>query len=352
MKKIIILAIASLFIVHFIVFPRRIGKETFFILKDDLRVSQAILHPESEGERFAFKLDNYFGYLDDQTRLSYLLEPRHRVQASHHYFVVFDSEQLVHTVRNNRDEVLSIIEAEGVPFVQGSNVFFIDTPSGRLQLFTVNGEFLWSYDVGAFISAFYSNDVMLAVGTLDGHLVLLDYEGQELGVHKPAGSRFMGIYGVGISPSGAYVGVITGLDPQRFLLFQRGLRGYTPIFHQNMNTNFRRTTQVVFDENENFVYYEGSNELFMHKIADSRKAVVSLATQGRLRAVKSEIAPGFIAVLSADNDLSHLQIVSNDGQFIVLNVVYEGESPSLVKVNGGFVLGLDDALLYVGKKDN
>lgn len=352
MKKIIILAIASLFIIHFAVFPRRIGKETFFILKDDLRVSQALLHPDSVGERFAFKLNNYFGYLDEQTQLSYLLELEHRVQASHHYFVVFDETQRTHTVRNNRDEIQGIIEAEGVPFVQGHTVFFIDAPSGRLHLFKVSGELLWSYDVGAFISAFYSNEVMLGVGTLDGRVVLLDHEGKELGVHRPEGSRLKGIYGVGISPTGEYVGVITGVDPQRFLLFQRGLQGYIPIFHQTMNTNFRRTVQVVFDENENFVYYEGAGELFMHQTADSRKEVISLPTQGQLKTVKSEIGVGFMAVLSTGNNQSHLQIISSDGQFVVLNVVYQGESPSLVKVNNGFILGLDEALLYVGKKDS
>jgi hypothetical protein len=352
MKKIIILAITLIFIVHFIIFPKRIGKETFFILKDDLRVSQASLRPESDGERFAFKLDDYFGYLDEQTQLSYLIELEHRVQASHDYFIVFDGEQFVHTVKNNRALAVGSIEAEGVPFIQGHKVFFIDAPSGRLQLFQVSGELLWSYDVGSFISAFYSNEAMLAVGTLDGRVVLLDYEGQELGVHRPEGSRLKGIYGIGISPSGAYVGVVAGVDPQRFILFQRGMRGYTPIFHQNMNTNFRRTVQVVFDEHENFVYYEGLNELFMHKITDSRKEVRSLPTGGQLRTVKSEIIPGFIAVLSTHNNESHLQIVSGDGRFSMLDVVYQGESPSLVKVNQGFVLGLNDTLLYMGKKDN
>lgn len=103
---------------------------------------------------------------------------------------------------------------EGVPLLFDNEIYFVNSPAGEIDYYSSQGELQWSYHLGSFISAFDADEDLVAIGDMSGRLTVLNELGESIGVYNAPGSAYEGIYGVRLSPSGKYIGVVSGIKPQ------------------------------------------------------------------------------------------------------------------------------------------
>jgi hypothetical protein len=327
------------------------GREQFFIAQDAIDVSDTVLKTQGDNTNLnSFQLSGYLGYIDSNFSLRSRLLVNDRVAHSNHAYVLYESTNNQNQIFANTTQPLGEITNQGVPILIEKDLYFVDSPAGILERHSIDGELLWSYDVGTFISAFDASDQLVVIGDLSGNITVLDHLGQFVGRYNAPGSKHDSIYGLKVSPSSNYIGVVGGLNPQRFILFRRGINGFTPIAHEKMD-ELRRNVAIFFDQNDKFVYYEGKNKIFIFQIADNVRdntvREINLDNREFITFVPN-LMTNLIAVASRVDDQQRLQIYSKDGSYLLASIPYlSNKDILLLKSTDAFLMGLDKTLMRV-----
>lgn len=353
MKRTIDGLLLLLFIVHYLFFPIRLRKEHFFISDRALDIRSTQSDPEEFVDSLvSFELSGYLGYIDSEFVLRSKLLLMDRVEHSSYGYVLYNGEY-DNNYYNYHGQMVGSMMNRGVPFLFKDSLYFVDSPIGQISHYSVDGDPLWSYEVGAFVSSFDVNKEFVVIGDMSGYLTILDHQGGIVGRYNVPGSEHEGIYGVRISPSSQYIAIIGGVNPQRFILFRRTSSGYNRIAHEKMD-ELRRTVAIHFDEKENFVYYEGKGKIFIFEISDNPKSgsVRELMLGGKdLVEFLPNLMDKFFAVVSRSNNKQCLQIYSKDGRYSFVNIPFVSDNDILLLRNKNqIIMGLEHILMRVSWK--
>ena len=109
------------------------------------------------------------------------------------------------------------------------------------------------------ISIYHIDNSRQLVGFLDGRIVLSDDSDRIFFEYMPAGSRIKAIYGGAVSDDQSRIALVSGLDPQRFLMLEERTDGFHLDFQYRMGTDFRHSVFIQFVSGDRFVVYEGKN---------------------------------------------------------------------------------------------
>ncbi|MCK5736860.1 MAG: hypothetical protein KAH21_10290, partial [Spirochaetaceae bacterium] len=115
---------------------------------------------------------------------------------------------------------------------------------------------------------------------LDGRVELIDDSGSVILKYRPGGSRVEAIYAGALSGDGLRIALISGLDPQRFILMEERKNGYRPVAHHDTGTDFRRSVSIGFVRNGKQVIYE--NNGYVDVVDLNSYGFHSLELSGRL----------------------------------------------------------------------
>ena len=171
------------------------------------------------------------------------------------------------------------------------------------------------------ISIFNKKESRSLVGLLNGRFYILDDTDSIIFEYMPAGSRIKGVYGGTLSEDGLEVALISGLEPQRFLLLKERAGSFHFKFQHRLETDFRRPVFMKFVSDDRFVVFEGNNgvvavdgengsfrSLGMEKLIDiweinTDKGIIALlghAHNGKQLTILSQLPPGSAPLLRAD----------------------------------------------------
>lgn len=322
-----------------------LNMERFFVLDKTIVLNVAQSYKGLTKTNYVFYNDGTFGILNDFFEVSHLenLEVGTKVASSDKYYIFYKTETDDKVIKNIDGQTVATFKQEGVPIFASKNLYVVDSKNGIVSQYTVTGKYKWSYDLSSYITAISVGDKHVMVGLLNGNIVFIDANtGEFESEYKPSGSSVDVVYGVALSNSSEYAGVISGLNPQRFVLLKRGKNNYMPIYKTEIKNELRRTMYVNFSKDEKFVTYEEPDNFHTYSIENDTNLVVPY--KGILKQGIGDILPRYHAIVSKDADKVYVKIFSYKNNYIIFDEVFDAKEIFVSSFRDGFILALDQTI--------
>ncbi|MDR2942938.1 MAG: WD40 repeat domain-containing protein [Treponema sp.] len=298
-KRIRTLIIFLLFIAYFIIASRPIPRETVLSsgwlssLESDAPVSTGGAGQAQEG-LFPFTLGAHFGYVNADGHFSVNNVKTGDIYLSENLWTEYGAEPEIIEIKDiNSQTAVNIKNPRGYPILRNNRVFIIAGEQNALSEIDKDGNILWTYEFGAPLTCIDAASGLVLTGSIDGVVEILDAEGKRVFYFEPGGSRYSVIYGCAISRNGTRIGIISGIDQQRFLLLERfGDSGdYKAVYHEFISEGFRRPVLISFTDEDRRIIFERAEGLGCYNIK-SRQGF-SIPLDGKIAAFDNSGDKGF-----------------------------------------------------------
>lgn len=236
-----------------------------------------------------FRIGEVFGYAAPNGAIQYLDTTQFNVAMAGARFINYSSVSKDLIEKDSSGRIVLTVNSRGYPVFIDGRFFVINTNRTTLSEIDKQGAVLWTRDFGSLITAMDANPASVVIGLLDGSMLVVD-TGGEIGFrYTPGGSKVPLVYGCTISADGSHIALVTGLDPQRFILLGRDKTGYRPRRIVDLGSDVRREVFLHIFSHVPYVYVElpGAIDFFSTKKALSGRISV----------------PGRIAGMSAAENL-------------------------------------------------
>lgn len=320
-RKIRIIIIVLIFFVYFFAAARPIPREIVLVstwissltsipqedidTTDDLSAAGNLnRHRESSvwsDRLFPFTLGSHFGYVDSSGQFAINRIKTDNIYLGQNVWVEYSSEPANIEIKNIFEEtVLNIENARGYPVLLDNRVFILGSEQNSLSEISADGNVLWMYEFGAPLTCIDAAAGLLLTGSLDGVIEVFSSSGERLFYFEPGGSRYGVILGCAISHNGSHIGIISGIDQQRFLLFERfGNTGgdYRVIYHEFLGTGFRRPVRISFIDEDRRIVFERAGGIGSYNIRTRQGMFIPL--NGEVVAIDESGDKGFFFVVTS-----------------------------------------------------
>lgn len=249
-------------VVYILVFSSPLKKEAAFIpqwvqnLADPSRIAGL-----KSSETVGFRIGDIFGYVTPHGAVKYLDTAQFNVAMSDGRFINFSSVSKTLVEKDSSGRIRLTVASRGYPILLAGRFFVIDTNRVAISELDSQGTVLWSREFGSVITSMEANSSIMVIGLLKGSLVVLDRRGGVAYTYEPGGSRIPAIYGCAVSADGQYIAVVSGLDPQKFILLRRDASGYRPRRVVDLRGELRRQVLIHFYPNVPYVYIEADGAI-------------------------------------------------------------------------------------------
>ncbi len=348
MKKFVVALGIFLMAVYYFISPQRVPKEGFFVAVKEISAAEDANISKVAGPFIPIKINNKLAYLGHEFILSNLVSTNERLSFSNSYYAVYNGDSEGFTVFSATGEEIVNIQSQGVPFIFGERIFSVDHVAGLIKNYDTNGEVLWSYNVGSYVTSLHANKELTVFGGLNGYVTLLNEKGEMLYEYRPSGSASEIIYGAAVSPDSQYFAVISGLDPQRFLLFRKGTRTYTPVYHRDLKQQFVQPVRIKFSDQSNLVLYEEPG--FLNGYHIGKHQAFSLPIDGKLKDFTTDIFKRNFGFLVEKNDRYTLQVLNHEYLFPLMQLDLHAQDIILNVLPTSVVFGINETLLELEYK--
>ncbi len=269
-KKIKITVVVLLFIFYFILAARPIPRETILanrwvsslesssVENSSFEGSSSENSLEPQEQLFPFMLGNRFGYVDRAGNFSINKIKTGNIYLSDKLWAEYDNEPANIEIKNiARQTIVNIEDPRGYPILSDNRIFILGSEQNALSEIDTSGNTLWTYEFGAPLTCIDAAAGLVLTGSIDGVIEILNSRGERVFYFEPGGSRYSIILGCAISADGSYIGIISGIEQQRFLLLERfgSNNDYKAVYHEFIGEGFRRAVFISFiDQNKRLVY--------------------------------------------------------------------------------------------------
>jgi len=332
--------LAVFFVLYFLLFPYPVKEE--FVLVPERKIP--LDSPQGElsslsGDIEFFQGESSMGYYDDSGR-AVVLEGEGRSRISSRFFIEEEGDILSLHSRSGQDSFP--IQTSLSPCLFEDRLLLVDAFQGYISESDRQGRILWDYQLPSLITCLDSRDDLTVVGLLNGEIRLFDGEGESVFTWSPGGSRISAVYGVALSPGGESIALVSGLDPQRFILLEKKENGYRPVFHENLRNSSRESLFLTIDSSRNILLKGEGEGLFYTLNASSLHA---FPLPGSFRDGETLPSEGTVYFVSEENGKASLSLYTEGGDLILTNR-YEDSAFSLDIRKGKILLaGSKDAYL-------
>ena len=304
-KKIRVAIIALIFVSYFIIAARPIPNEIVLVpawlsslLADSSFESSASGY--THGQLIPFILGSRFGYVDLSGNFVINKVKTGDVFLSENLWTEFDAEPERIEIKNTGEEtVLSVENPGGYPFFLDNRIFILGSEQNALSEVGADGEILWTYEFGAPLTCIDAAAGLVLTGSIDGVIEILDSQGRRIFYFEPGGSNYAVILGCAISSNGSRVGIISGIEQQRFLFLERfGESGeYKVVYHEFLDAGFRRPVLVSFIDDDSRLVYERQGGIDCYNIKSRRMMRIPL--EGEIAAIDNSGEGGFFFLINS-----------------------------------------------------
>lgn len=243
--------------------------------------SESAEHAETGGRRWAFRLGDRFGYLDESGALLYAADVLYHVSMTDDRFVNYPDVSRTVVLQGVDGTILSAVDAAGYPLLFGDRMLLLRPDGTTISKWSVDGireERLWEYSFASVYSAIdVAQDVTL-VGDIDGRLVALDATGQQLLYYRSRSGRLPVVAAVALSSDASMAAALMDIDPQRVLLYRRGDEGYTRVAEYELPDSLRRPAPLRFLHEDRYLVWEQPHAVAGVRIDTDSRFVLPLAS--------------------------------------------------------------------------
>lgn len=224
-----------------------------------------------------FRLGKKAGYFTHSGKITAFRSIPYKAVFTRNYCALYSRDAENIPLMSPDGQERCVIKGAGFPFIQQDRVFLFP-PGGSAVCFVnpVDGNTVSSWENTAPITAFNSSKNGSAVGYADGQLIIFDKNGRKTIELFPGGSDNPIILGADISASGKMFACVSGVDPQRFVLYSDEGVYEKIVFHEFLKKNLTRQTYVHFSDNDKFVYYDCADSLGIVDTASFKKKRIPL----------------------------------------------------------------------------
>jgi hypothetical protein len=223
---------------------------------------------------------------------------------------------------------------------------------------------MWTYEFGAPLTCIDAAAGIVLTGSIDGIVEILDSNGKRIFNFEPGGSRYAVILGCVLSRNGSRLGIISGIDQQRFLLLERyGSSGgeYKVVYHEFLDSGFRRPVRISFVDEDRRVVYEYSRGIGCYTIK-SRQGI-RIPLDGEITAIDDSGGNGFLFLITSHSSPSsprkeligvkfpperwpHFLFSARDTQdMIFMNASFKSDNVFLKRTGSSLITGGGTALI-------
>jgi len=305
-KKVRIVIIFLLFVAYFFIAARPVPRETILApvwissLEEEISVSVGSAgHPSRQ--LAPFTLGNRFGYVDSSGQFAINRIKTGDIYLGENMWTEYAAEPSSIEIKNiSQETVINIENAGGYPVLLDNRVFIFGSEQNELSEIGADGSLLWTYEFGAPLTCIDVAAGLVLTGSLDGVIEILDSGGNRIFYFEPGGSRYTVILGCAVSHDGSRVGIISGIDQQRFLLLERfGDNGgdYRTVYHEFLGTGFRQPVRVSFIDEDRRVIFERVGGIGCYNIRSRRGFYIPL--DGKITAVDDSGSQGLFFLVTS-----------------------------------------------------
>jgi hypothetical protein len=223
-----------------------------------------------------------------------------------------------------------------IPLLGAGRFFALSGDGLGATEYSRDGNALWKRALPSILTAIDARETALALGCLDGSVLVLGNDGAEVLRFAPGGSRIPAVYGVALSEDGEALAAITGADPQRFLYLERKSGTYKVVFHSHLDSDFRRSALLRFSGPSRGVFFE-------------REGGVA-AFDPRTRKISPISVLGRVTAIGLGQGEAPLAFLSDSGRGLSLSIQTPPDVPRLRSSFPGFkgFLAEEGPMLFVG----
>jgi len=304
-KRIQVFIVFLLFVVYFIAASRPIPRETVLSpgwlssVESDAPVSIGGAGKTQEG-LFPFTLGSNFGFVNAAGNFSVNNVKTGGIYLSENLWTEYGAEPEIIEIKDIKAQTAVKIEnPRGYPVLLDNRVFIVGSEQNALSEIDKDGNVIWAYEFGAPLTSIDAAGGFVLTGSIDGVVEILDSAGKRVFYFEPGGSRYSVILGCAISHNGSRIGIISGIDQQRFLLLERFGAGsdYKVIYHEFLREGFRRPVLITFTDEDRRIVFERAEGLGCYNIK-SRQGF-SIPLDGEIAAVDNSGDKGFFFLINS-----------------------------------------------------
>ena len=306
--------------------------------------------PEDEAI-IPFRLGNRFGYVKDNG--SFILnkvQDEGYLSFSPYGWSEFGAlPASIEILDHLRRPLMTIPNPRGFPLFLDNRIFIIGNEQNSLSALSSRGEITWTYDFPAPITCIDASSGFVLAGLLDGAVEILDAKGSQIYSFEPGGSRLAVVLGCAISKDGSMLGIISGIDNQRFLALELSGDTYRVVYHEFLSTGFRRAVHIRFVDNDSMIAFEREGGISIYDTVS--RSTVLLPLEGEIMAMDTGDDKYLFAILSQEENLKRLVGIRLPG-VVYINAPFRSNNVFLYRRNAKVYLGGDMSLasFELGKK--
>jgi len=316
--KIRVIIIFLLFIAYFLIAARPIPLETVLVprwissltaggtLSDDsssetgfpVAIGGAV---QTSGQLLPFTLGSRFGYVYPSGQFAINRVKTREIYLSEKMWAEYDAQPESLEIKNiTEDTAINIENTRGYPVLLDNRVFIIGSEQNALSEIGEDGRLLWAYDFGAPLTCIDVAAGLVLTGSVDGIIEILNSGGERVFYFEPGGSRYAIIYGCALSADGTRIGIICGIDEQRFLLLERygSADGeYKVVYHEFLGAGFRRPVRILFADEDRRIIYERAGGLGCYNIRS--RYGINIPLDGEIAAIDTSGDQGIFFLITS-----------------------------------------------------
>ena len=334
-------------VLYFILFPYPLGREIVAVPVWAAAVPPAGTSGAPQGSSPApFRLGDVFGFASGDGSFLHVEKTLYQVALARHSFINYSRLGTDWILENEKGGRVLSFSGFGYPMLSGDGgrVFIVKSDLSGLVEVDRNGDPAWIRDFPGMITSLSIQKERLLVGLLNGSLLVLDEKGVPVFQSAPGGSRIPAIFGVALSPDGATLASISGIDPQYLTVLRREGSSYTGVARTILGTDFRREARMQFSSDSRYLLFEEKNATGLFD-PESRQ-LDSIDLRGTLAGAAFPGRGKYAALASQDGGVVHLKILSPFTSPI-LSESFPAKQFFLGDIDGQLLLGLDGRLLRI-----
>ncbi|MDR0487492.1 MAG: WD40 repeat domain-containing protein [Treponema sp.] len=313
-KKLRIVIVFFLFVVYFVIAARPIPREVVLtpVWISSPETEQLIpinSMEQASPHMFPFTLGNRFGYVDSDGNFLINKIKTGDIYLSKNQWTEYEAEPAILEIKNAYEETAITIENPGgYPVLLDDRVFILGSEQNSLSEIDAGGSVLWTYDFAAPITCIDAAAGLVLTGSLDGVMEIIDSNGKRIFFFEPGGSRYAVILGCAISRDGLLAGIVSGIENQRFLMFERYnsmSSEYKVVHHEFMETSLRRPVHISFIDQDRRVVFENAEGIGCYEI--KFRQTMQIPLDGEIAVIDSSGDQGlFFLICSYPDDRKEL----------------------------------------------
>lgn len=342
-KNIIITTL--IFILFFLLFPLKLEKNLSYhsnesknLLEDDLTLPI---------NKIPYIFRNRAGYFSSDLKNSWSIEINDGITLLKDGYVnnSREDDRIIFKDFNGIEQYT--IKDSGYPF-SFSNRFFIISRDRKSLSEIENGEKKWTKFFNYIITSISGNKEDIAIGFLNGSFGLFDTSGESFYEYEPGGSRVSVIYGCSLSKDSKYLAVISGLGPQRFILYEKKDTEYRPIYTLNLDEEVRTSLKIFITADNKSIFVEAPSGFYIVNIEN--RTSTFLDGNYSLKNVEYLEDLDLYMVYSGAINYNNIKLITKDNG-VLLEKQFIGKSVSVTTKEKSIYIVIDNSVIKLDIKE-